>query len=109
MIVNDLGAVTYYTQARILDLAALGDIEPLEIMRRTGTYTSKVGEIRGGLGPGPGYGRAVSGLVWAQAFAWRRTERMALGIARRTTGERASPMPKRSPAMLRTTALGARP
>jgi hypothetical protein len=41
VIVNDLGAVTYYTQARILDLAALGDIEPLEIMRRTGHYTSK--------------------------------------------------------------------
>jgi hypothetical protein len=41
VIVNDLGAVTYYTQARILDLAALGDIEPLEIMRRTGTYTSR--------------------------------------------------------------------
>jgi hypothetical protein len=41
VIVNDLGAVAYYTQARILDLAALGDIEPLEIMRRTGTYTSR--------------------------------------------------------------------
>jgi hypothetical protein len=41
VIVNDLGAVTYYTQARILDLAALGDVEPLEIMRHTGTYTSR--------------------------------------------------------------------
>lgn len=39
VIVNDLGAVTYYTQARILDLVGLGDIEPVEIMRRT-TYTS---------------------------------------------------------------------
>jgi hypothetical protein len=39
VIVNDLGAVTYYTQARILDLVGLGDIEPLEIMRRT-AYTS---------------------------------------------------------------------
>jgi hypothetical protein len=35
VIVNDLGAVTYYTQARILDLVGLGDTEPLEIMRRT--------------------------------------------------------------------------
>jgi len=40
VIVNDLGAVTYYTQARILDLVGLGDIEPLRIMRR-GTYTSR--------------------------------------------------------------------
>jgi hypothetical protein len=40
VIVNDLGAVTYYTQGRILDLVGLGDIEPLEIMRRTGGYTS---------------------------------------------------------------------
>jgi hypothetical protein len=39
-IVNDLGAVTYYTQARILDLVGLGDIEPLVIMRRT-PYTSR--------------------------------------------------------------------
>ena len=40
VIVNDLGAVTYYTQARILDLVGLGDIEPLVIMRRT-AYTSR--------------------------------------------------------------------
>ena len=40
VIVNDLGAVTYYTQARILDLVGLGDIEPLVIMRR-GPYTSR--------------------------------------------------------------------
>jgi hypothetical protein len=33
VIVNDLGAVTYYTDARILDLVGLGDIEPLVIMR----------------------------------------------------------------------------
>jgi hypothetical protein len=41
VIVNDLGAVTYYTEARILDLVALGDMEPLAIMRRTGAYTSR--------------------------------------------------------------------
>jgi hypothetical protein len=40
VIVNDLGAVTYYTQARILDLVGLGDIEPLVIMRRE-AYTSR--------------------------------------------------------------------
>lgn len=40
VIVNDLGALTYYTQTRILDLVGLGDIEPLEIIRRTGSYTS---------------------------------------------------------------------
>jgi hypothetical protein len=40
VIVNDLGAVTYYTQARILDLVGLGDIEPLVIMRRS-AYTSR--------------------------------------------------------------------
>jgi len=37
-IVNDLGAVTYYSEARILDLVGLGDIEPLAIMR-SGPYT----------------------------------------------------------------------
>ena len=40
VIVNDLGAVTYYTQARILDIVGLGDIEPVRIMRR-GAYTSR--------------------------------------------------------------------
>jgi len=40
VIVNDLGAVTYYTTARILDLVGLGDIEPLVIMRN-GAYTSR--------------------------------------------------------------------
>jgi hypothetical protein len=40
VIVNDLGAVTYYTQARILDLVGLGDVEPLVIMRRA-PYTSR--------------------------------------------------------------------
>jgi hypothetical protein len=40
VIVNDLGAVTYYTEARILDLVGLGDLEPLEIMRRS-AYTSR--------------------------------------------------------------------
>jgi hypothetical protein len=39
VIVNDLGAVTYYTEARILDLVGLGDVEPLRFMRR-GSYTS---------------------------------------------------------------------
>jgi hypothetical protein len=40
VIVNDLGAVTYYTQDRILDLVGLGDLEPLVIMRNT-AYTSR--------------------------------------------------------------------
>lgn len=40
VIVNDLGAVTYYTQARILDLVGLGDLEPLVIMRNT-AYTRR--------------------------------------------------------------------
>jgi hypothetical protein len=40
VIVNDLGAVTYYTEARILDLVGLGDIEPVRIMRHA-TYTSR--------------------------------------------------------------------
>jgi hypothetical protein len=40
VIVNDLGAVTYYTHARILDLVGLGDIEPLAIMRRS-AYTGR--------------------------------------------------------------------
>jgi hypothetical protein len=40
VIVNDLGAVTYYTEARILDLVGLGDIEPVRIMR-SGPYTSQ--------------------------------------------------------------------
>jgi hypothetical protein len=42
VIVNDLGAVTYYTQARILDLVGLGDIEPLAIMRRSAYTSSEV-------------------------------------------------------------------
>jgi hypothetical protein len=40
VIVNDLGAVTYYTEDRILDLVGLGDLEPLVIMRST-AYTSR--------------------------------------------------------------------
>lgn len=40
VIVNDLGAVTYYTQDRILDLVGLGDLQPLVIMRST-DYTSR--------------------------------------------------------------------
>jgi hypothetical protein len=39
VVVNDLGAVTYFTEARILDVVGLGDIEPVRIMRRT-AYTS---------------------------------------------------------------------
>jgi hypothetical protein len=42
VVVNDLGAVTYYTEARILDLVGLGDIEPLAIMRRTAYTSSQV-------------------------------------------------------------------
>jgi hypothetical protein len=41
VIVNDLGAVTYYTETRILDVVGLGDIEPLAIMRRTGAYAAE--------------------------------------------------------------------
>jgi hypothetical protein len=40
VIVNDLGAVTYYTDARVVDLVGLGDIEPVRIMRRA-AYTSR--------------------------------------------------------------------
>jgi len=40
VIVNDLGAVTYYTRARILDLVGLGDVEPVAIMRRS-AYTGR--------------------------------------------------------------------
>jgi hypothetical protein len=38
--VNDLGAVTYFTSAPVLDVVGLGDIEPLLISRRTGGYTA---------------------------------------------------------------------
>jgi hypothetical protein len=40
VIVNDLGAVTYYTGARILDVVGLGDLEPVAIMRRA-AYESR--------------------------------------------------------------------
>jgi hypothetical protein len=40
-VVNDLGAVTYYTETQILDLVGLGNIEPVLIMRRTGAYTAE--------------------------------------------------------------------
>jgi hypothetical protein len=41
VIVNDLGAISYFTENRILDLVGLGDVEPLEIMRKSnGRYTS---------------------------------------------------------------------
>ena len=39
VVVNDIGAVTYFTRARILDLVGLGDMEPLLIRRDTGEYT----------------------------------------------------------------------
>jgi hypothetical protein len=38
VIVNDLGAVTYFTRARILDIVGLGDMEPLLIRRNNGHY-----------------------------------------------------------------------
>jgi len=37
--INDLGALAYYTDARVLDIVGLGDLEPLLIQRRTGGYT----------------------------------------------------------------------
>jgi hypothetical protein len=37
VVVNDLGAVTFYTEGRVLDLVGLGDDEPLRFMRR-GSY-----------------------------------------------------------------------
>ena len=40
VVVNDLGAVTYFTETQILDLVGLGNIEPVLIMRRTGAYTA---------------------------------------------------------------------
>lgn len=39
VVINDLGAVSYFTDARILDMFGLGDMEPLTIRRRTGGYT----------------------------------------------------------------------
>jgi hypothetical protein len=48
VIVNDLGAVTYYTEARILDFVGLGDVEPVRIMRRT-SYTA--GEVEAWTAP----------------------------------------------------------
>jgi len=36
--VNDIGGVCFYTDARILDIFGLGDIEPLQIQRRQGHY-----------------------------------------------------------------------
>jgi hypothetical protein len=38
--INDLGALAYYTDAHLVDLVGLGDLEPLLIQRRTGHYTS---------------------------------------------------------------------
>jgi hypothetical protein len=41
IVVNDLGAVTYFTEARILDMFGLGDIEPIRIRRQKGgDYTA---------------------------------------------------------------------
>lgn len=36
VVVNDIGAVTYYTDARVIDMFGLGDIEPVTIRRRQG-------------------------------------------------------------------------
>ncbi len=41
VVVNDLGTVTYFTDARIVDMFGLGDIEPIAIRRRQhGEYTA---------------------------------------------------------------------
>jgi hypothetical protein len=61
VIVNDLGAVTYYTQARILDLVGLGNIEPVRIMRRTAYTSSDVGVWTAPFGPSI----AVLSLGWS--------------------------------------------
>ena len=37
--INNLGALAYYTDADIVDVVGLGDLEPLLIQRRTGRYT----------------------------------------------------------------------
>jgi hypothetical protein len=37
--INDLGAITYYSDAHVVDVAGLGDLEPLLIQRRTHRYT----------------------------------------------------------------------
>ncbi len=54
VVVNDLGTVTYFTDARILDMFGLGDIEPISIRRRHGgEYTSGGHRQLGGfLSPG---------------------------------------------------------
>ncbi len=61
VIVNDLGAPTYFTRARILDLVGLGNVEPVRIMRR-GPYTSRdVVEWTAPFGPRI----AVASLGWS--------------------------------------------
>jgi hypothetical protein len=41
IVVNDLGTVTYFTEARILEVFGLGDIEPVRIRRsQHGEYTA---------------------------------------------------------------------
>ena len=37
--INDLGALAYYTEADVVDIIGLGDLEPLLIQRRTHRYT----------------------------------------------------------------------
>jgi hypothetical protein len=50
IVVNDLGTVTYFTEARILDMFGLGDIEPIRIRRRqSGEYNAS--DISGWVGP----------------------------------------------------------
>jgi len=47
--INDLGALAYYTDADIVDIIGLGDLEPLLIQRRTHRYTSD--DVREWVGP----------------------------------------------------------
>jgi hypothetical protein len=50
VVVNDLGTVTYFTDARILDMFGLGDIEPIWIRRQHGgEYTAS--DIASWVGP----------------------------------------------------------
>ena len=41
VVVNDLGAVAYFTDAKVLDMFGLGNIEPVAYRYQTGDYTSQ--------------------------------------------------------------------